>query len=310
MHANVLRELFRFSPITSRLIIRKIGFHAHNSLCKLSRFVSARRAVFLPGLSSVQAENWTRFRGDNGNGTSGQKGIPATWSPGDYDWDVELPGEGHSSPVIYGERLFVTSALDEGAVRYLSCLNATTGEQIWSTKVGYSRSHKHILGSWASSTPATDGERVYVAFADDEHYTLSAWDYEGHLVWRRNLGPFISQHGQGVSPVLFDGMVIVANDQMGPSSIIALDAKTGKTVWSTLRNVRKTSYSTPMIYQKEGKKPQLICVSGAMGVTSLDPYTGQMNWMTGEFPLRTVASPIAADGLILASCGGEAWANY
>ena len=104
--------------------------------------------------------------------------------------------------------------------------------------------------------------------------------------------------------MVFDGMVIMANDQMGPSSIIALEAQTGKTVWSTLRSVRRTSYATPMIYQNDGQKPQLICVSGAMGVTSLNPYTGRMKWMTGEFPLRTVASPIAGDGLIIASCGG------
>jgi outer membrane protein assembly factor BamB len=252
---------------------------------------------------SADAENWTRFRGDKGDGVSDQKGIPVTWSPGDYEWTVELPGVGHSSPVVYGDRLFVTSAVEEGALRYLFCLNANTGEQVWSTKVGSNRSHKHAKGSWASSTPATDGERVYVAFADEERYTLAAWDYEGHLVWRRNLGPFVSQHGQGVSPIVFDGMVIIPNDQRGPSSILALDANTGKTVWSTLRDIREASYSTPQIYQREGQKPQLICLSGAMGVTSLDPYTGEMNWMTGELPLRTVASPVIADGLILASCG-------
>lgn len=268
------------------------------------------RGLFLVGMislvcaSAVRAENWSRFRGDGGQGTSEQKGIPATWSEGDLDWNIELPGVGHSSPVIHGERLFVTSAVEEGAVRHLFCLNASTGEQLWSTTVGYNRSHKHVKGSWASSTPATDGERVYVAFADEERYTLSAWDYEGRLVWRRNLGPFVSQHGQGVSPIVFDGMVIMANDQRGPSTINALDAKTGKTVWSTLRSIREASYSTPQIYQREGQKPQLICLSGAMGVTSLDPYTGEMNWMTGELPLRTVASPIIADGLILASCGG------
>ncbi len=260
--------------------------------------------ICLSTFESVQAENWTRFRGDNGKGTSTQKGIPATWSQGDYEWNIELPGVGHSSPIIFGEKLFVTTATNEGAIRYLFCLNANTGEKIWSQTVGFNRSHKHNLGSWASSTPATDGKRVYVAFADQERYTLAAWDFEGQLVWRRNLGPFVSQHGQGVSPIVYDGMVMIANDQMGPSSIMAVNAETGKTVWSTLRNSRKTSYATPMVYEKEGQKPQLICASGAMGLTSLDPYTGQMNWMTGEFPLRTVASPILGGGLIISSCGG------
>ena len=261
-------------------------------------------ALVLTGGSASQAENWTGFRGDNGTGDSDQKGIPVSWSPGDYEWNIELPGEGHSSPVIYGDRLFVTSAVEQGAVRYLFCLNANTGEQIWSISVGHNRSHKHALGSWASSTPATDGQRVYVAFADQERYTLAAWDYEGQLIWRRNLGPFISQHGQGVSPIVFDGMVILPNDQDGPSSLMAFDAKTGKTVWSVLRSAREASYSTPQIYKGKDGKPQLICLSGATGVSSLDPYTGKVNWTTGELPARTVASPVIADGLIIATCGG------
>ena len=250
-----------------------------------------------------QAENWTRFRGDNGKGASEQKGIPTTWSPGDYEWNIDLPGVGHSSPVIYGNHLFVTSAIDEGAVRYLFCINAATGEQIWSKSIGLNKSSKHEFSSWASSTPATDGKRVYVPLADKERLTLAAWDFDGELVWRRNLGPFTGRHGLGVSPIVYDGMVFMSHDQKGPSSIIALDAETGKTVWSTLRTSRETAYCTPMIYQEEGEKPQLICTSGAMGVTSLDPYTGEMNWMSGEFPLRTVASPVAGEGVIIGSCG-------
>ena len=250
------------------------------------------------------AQNWTRFRGKNGAGISEQKGIPVTWSPGDYAWNVALPGVGHSSPVIWNDKLFLTSAVDRGAVRYLFCLNARTGRQIWARAIGLNRSHKHKKNSWASSTPTVDGERVYVAFADKESYLLAAYDMEGNLVWRRNLGSFESQHGQGVSPIVFEDLVIIPDDQDGPSSIIAVNRRTGKTVWSTLRSVRRTSYATPLVLRRPGKTPQLICASGAMGVTSLDPQTGRLNWYTGEFPLRTVASPILADGLIISSCGG------
>lgn len=260
-------------------------------------------ALAVMAVASAHAENWTRFRGDQGDGVSHQKGIPVTWSQGDYEWNIELPGIGHSSPVIFGDKLFITSAEDEGALRHLFCLNVNTGEQIWSITVGHNKSHKHIKGSWASSTPATDGERVYVTFSDEERSTLAAWDYQGHLIWRRNLGPFKSQHGQGVSPIVFDGMVILANDQDGPSSVMAFDAKTGKTVWSVLRSSRETAYATPMIYQPKGQKAQLITVSGPEGVTSLDPYTGKMNWTTGELPNRPVACPIISDGLIIASFG-------
>lgn len=255
--------------------------------------------------SSAQAQNWTRFRGNNGAGISDITGLPTVWSPGDFAWNIELPGTGHSAPVIWGDNLFVTSADEEGAVRYLFCLDAATGEEKWSRTTGGNRSRKHAKSSWASSTPATDGERVYVAFADKEDFTLDAYDFEGNLVWRRNLGNYESQHGLGASPIVFEDMVIMPNDQDGPSSIVALDARTGRTRWSTLRSFqdRKTSYSTPIVIQLPGEEPQLICVSGVMGITSLNPYTGHMNWMTGKFPLRTVASPVYGDGLIMASCG-------
>jgi outer membrane protein assembly factor BamB len=261
--------------------------------------------------SAVAQESWTRFRGVNGDGISVQKGIPTTWSPGDYAWNIELPGVGHASPIVWKDKLFVTSAIDEGALRFLFCLNPATGKEIWSKQVGFNRSHKHSKNSWASSTPATDGERVYLAFSDDEHYTFSAYDFDGDLVWQRLLGGFESQHGQGVSPILFDNLVIIANLQKGPSSVVALDKKTGRTVWSSVHSFYRTSYATPIIVRLKGERPQLVCASGALGVASLDPQTGHLNWMTGEFPepRRTVASPIVADGLLIQSCGGGGKGN-
>lgn len=252
------------------------------------------------------AGNWTRFLGENGTGISDQKGIPTSWSDGDYSWNVELPGVGHSSPVIWGEKLFVTSATDEGAVRYLICLDAKTGRQNWIRHAGMSRSRKHEFSSWASATPTVDAERVYVLFADKEDYAAAAYDHDGKLLWRRTLGCFESQHGQGVSPILFEDLLIVPNDQDGPSSIIALDRRTGETVWSTLRMIREASYATPFVLQAKEQPAQLICSSGAMGITSVDPRTGKLNWFSGEFPLRTVSCPAycEASGLIYQSCGG------
>lgn len=257
------------------------------------------------------AQNWTRFRGDNGTGISDQQGIPVKWSPGDYAWNIELPGEGHSSPVIFKDKLFITSAIDKGAVRYLFCLNAKTGERIWARSVGFNRSRKHKESSWASATPVVDADRVYIAFADKESYTLAAYDFDGELVWRRNLGAFESQHGQGVSPILFEQLIIIPNLQKGPSSVVAFDKKSGRSVWSSVQKFYKTSYSTPIIVKPDGEQPQLICASGALGMASLNPYTGKLNWNTGEFPSprRTVASPIYVDGLVIQTCGGGGKGN-
>ena len=249
------------------------------------------------------AENWPRFRGENGTGHVADR-FPTEWSPGDYEWNVEITGIGHSSPVIWKDTLFVTSAIDEGSVRFLHAVDTKTGQLKWTRFFGLNRSHKHNKNSWASGSPATDGERVYVPFADRDMYSLSAYDFSGNLAWRKRLGSFQSQHGQGVSPIVVGDLVIIPNDQQGPSSIIALDKRTGTTVWSSLRSFRKTSYATPMLLTLRDEAPQLICVSGATGVTSLDPLTGRQNWQAGEFPMRTVASPIFANGLIYASCGG------
>ncbi len=254
-------------------------------------------------ISPTWAQNWSRYRGDDGLGVSQAKGFPTSWSQGDYEWVVELPGEGHSSPVIWDGDLFVTTATDEGRVRYLLCLDAVTGKTKWSRAAGFNTNPKHAKNSFASSSPATDGERVYVAFADEERFGLAAYDIEGELVWRNWLGPFLSRHGQGTSPIVFEDLVIIPNDQDGPSSIVAYDRRDGRLVWSSLRESREASYATPLLIELPGKKPQLICLSGATGLSSLDPWSGSLNWSTGELPRRTVASPTYASGLVFAMCG-------
>ena len=254
-------------------------------------------------VSSVSAENWPRYRGADGLGVTAEKGIPASWSQGDYEWVTELPGEGHSSPVVWDQDLFVTSATDEGKSRQLHCLDATTGKIKWSRTSEFQSNPKHAKNSFASSTPATDGERVYVAFADEERFGLLAYDFEGNRLWQNDLGPFLSRHGLGASPIVFEDLVIIPNDQDGPSSIVAYDRRDGRLVWKSSRTAREASYATPLIIEPGGGKPQLICLSGATGLSSLDPWSGSLNWTTSALPARTVASPTYASGLVYAICG-------
>ncbi len=254
-------------------------------------------------------ENWPRFRGENGTGISRQDGFPVSWSQADYEWVVDLHGKGHSSPVIWGKRLFVTVGTEAGG-RILRCLNAETGQELWSQELGLEANHLHLKNSYASGTPAVDGERVYCTFADEKQYLVLAYTLEGDLVWSADLGSFTSQHGQGVSPIVAGELVIVPNDQMGPSTVAALDRKTGKIVWNSSRTFRRTSYSTPIIYHDPTGRDQVICVSGATGVTGLDLNTGRQLWISGQMPLRTVASPVMGHGLVIASCGSGGKGKY
>lgn len=266
-------------------------------------------SLLLPATPGFSQQNWPRFRGDNGTGVSDQKGIPTTFSPGDFAWNIKLPGKGHGSPIVWGDQLFVTSASetgeqDGGEKRELYCINVTNGEIAWKKDMGFNTSHKHAKNSFASSTPCTDGEQVFVAFADEQKLILTAYSMEGELNWRRILGAFTSQHGFGVSLMVYHDLIILPKDMMGSSSIMAFEKQTGSPVWTIPRKERKTSYATPMILQREGFPDQLITVSGASGISAHVPETGEVIWTTEEFPQRTVASPILAGGLIVASCGG------
>jgi outer membrane protein assembly factor BamB len=251
------------------------------------------------------AGNWSQFRGDEGTGVGASLRLPTRWSTDQILWTVDVPGVGHSSPVIWGKRLFLTSANESGTTRYLICLDADNGKTIWTRQLSFSRSHKHPKNSWASSTPALDGERIYFVFADSDRQILAAYDFDGNSVWEKSLGSFASQHAQGTSPIVFDDLVILANDQDGPSSIIACDKHTGHTVWSAPRKSgpQATSYATPFIYRPKEGPPQLICSSSLSGVSALDPHTGQTIWTTNSMPQRTVGSPVLAGGLLFQCCG-------
>jgi outer membrane protein assembly factor BamB len=251
------------------------------------------------------AGNWSQFRGDDLTGVSGNLRLPTRWSADQLLWTVDVPGVGHSSPVIWGNRLFLTSANETGTTRYLLCLNADSGKKIWSRQLTFSPSHKHPKNSWASSTPAIDGERIYFVFADSDRQIFSAYDFDGNPVWEKNLGRFKSQHAQGTSPIVFEDLVILANDQDGPSSIIACDKHTGHTIWTAPRKAgpQATSYATPFIYRPKDGPPQLICSSSLSGVSGLDPHTGQTIWTTKSMPQRTVGSPVLAGGLLFQCCG-------
>ena len=259
------------------------------------------------GIVAMTAANWPRFRGPNGTGISRDAHLPAHWNVTDtLLWKVRVPGEGKSSPIIWGDRIFLQSSTKNGNERVLFCFDLANGKTLWSQSVPGQRARTHRQNTLASSTPATDGERVYALFWDGTDLRLHAYDLDGRPVWDRDLGPFVSQHGAGASPIVYDGKVFVANDQDGQSKVMAFDARTGDTVWTQQRRAFRACYSAPFVLERPGRPTSLIVASTA-GITSYDPATGQVQWdwqwTFPRKPLRTVSSPIYSQGLIFANSG-------
>ena len=261
-------------------------------------------SILLPHVAGGQ--EWTRFRGPNGLGVSEATTIPIRWTTKDYNWRVKLPGIGYSSPVIWGNRVFVTAAMQEDGTRIIRCLDIAAGQLVWERSFPAMTFPMGNATGYDAASPTVDEDNVYMTWATPEHYLVLALDQrKGEEVWRRDLGPFQGDHGFGASPILFDDMLIVANDQTGTSFLVALDPKTGETRWKVDRRTAKTAYSTPVVYQPEEGPPQLILTCTAHGVSSLDPRSGKRYWeLTDAFGYqRIVGSPTVACGLIFASCG-------
>ena len=260
--------------------------------------------------SDCFGQQWTRFRGPNGSGVSRAQTIPAEWTEADFNWRVKLPGVGHSSPVLWKDRIFLTAADEQTGAKSALCLRADDGRLLWVRRFEASVHRKHQLNSFASSTPTVDADRVYFLWTTPDERTVQALDHAGNELWQTSLGSYKAGHGAGVSPILHDGLVIVADDQEGQSSVAALDVRTGKVRWRTLRET-KVAYSTPCIYRRPGRPAEIILTSWKRGITSIDPRDGRINWEIAVFDEKhtetSIGSPITAGDLVLGTCG---WLGY
>jgi len=261
--------------------------------------------------SQAACAEWTRFRGPNGSGVGQAEKLPAKWTEKDYNWRVALPGVGHSSPVLWGDRIFLTSGDRKTAKRFVLCLKTSDGSTLWQREFESKRHDMNEANSYGTSTPAVDEERVYLYWTTPDEITLLALTHEGKDVWRRNLGHYEGEHGSGTSPIVFEELVILNNNQASKCSLLAVDRKTGKTAWEIERHGDdvdwRGAYSTPMVYQPEGGPPQILFSDNwSRGITAVDPKTGKVAWQArGALSERSVGSPILASGLIVATCGSD-----
>ncbi len=279
-------------------------------------------AIFLISAPSASAqENWSRFHGDNGSGVSSDSALPSLWTDDDYAWQIDLPEVGSASPVIWDNRIFLSSSDPETAELIVMCLSAESGEKLWQKNFASSKYHLHSKNTYASSTMAVDGQRVYVAYANEQHTWLVALSHEGHQKWKRDFGPYVSSHGFGNSPMLYQDKVILVNSQQasklkpgqkpGDSRVIAVNASDGSDVWQTPLQATRVCYGVPCVYRSGDGKDQLIGANTGNGFYSIDPETGKFNWQTGDtFDKRVVASPVLARDLVMTTAGSGGGGNY
>jgi len=269
--------------------------------------------LLVPALLAITltatAQEWTRFRGPNGSGL-GTANLPEQLTDKDINWRCTLPGSGHSSPVIWGDRIFVTcapaAAPDAEAKRIVVCVGAKDGKILWQREFATGIYRKHADNSFASPSCAVDAERVFVWIAGPDKSELFALSQtDGKEIWQADLGPFKAQHGPGASPIVEKGTVILQSSQDEPGSFIAAwDAASGKSLWKKELKGGQHAIATPCILDAPGG-PQVISLSTDNGLLSFDPKTGGNLWSIPDiFKLRCIASPVlTAEGMIVAQCG-------
>ena len=264
--------------------------------------------------------NWPAWRGPLANGVAPHANPPVHWSEtNNLRWKIPLPGKAHSSPIVFGDLVFLLSAVPVGEAQkpvfdsapgvhdsvpvthrhqYLVlAVRRRDGRTQWQRVVREEFPHEggHTTGSQASNSPTTDGERLYVFFGSRGLYCL---DRSGEVKWQKDLGHMqtLHAHGEGSLPVLCGDALIVCWDQEGDSFLYAFDKRTGQQRWKVPRD-EKTSWSTPLVIEHEGKTE--IVVSATKRVRSYDPATGAQLWECAGLTDNVVSSPVCWKGLVI-----------
>ncbi|NNE00218.1 MAG: PQQ-like beta-propeller repeat protein [Pirellulaceae bacterium] len=262
---------------------------------------------------------WPQWRGPSSTGVAPGANPPVQWSDTEnVRWKTALPGRGHSSPIVWGDRIFVTTAVADGdkltpkmsgrpgehdnlpidsAHRYVViAIDPADGSIVWEKTVHRSVPHEggHYTASLASASPVTDGQHVYAFFGSHGLYCL---DFAGDVVWQKQLGKMHTKHGhgEGASPALHGDTLVVNWDHEEQSFLVALDKKTGAEIWRRERQ-EVTSWSSPLIVQQDGVTQAIVC--GTDRVRGYDLSTGETIWQCGGMSANIVATPVSADGML------------
>lgn len=283
-------------------------------------------ALLLAGTPRGVAENWPRFRGPSGQGLSSETGLPLTWSAtNNVRWKTPIAGEGWSSPILWGDRIFLTTVTDGQTKGHVLCLDRESGRVLWDRVVlDLVPLRKEQKNSYASPTPVTDGTTLGVVFGDG---TMLGMDFDGKLLWTNQDVRFYSRHGLGASPVLHEGLLIMPFDgskrvekagewpnnsedeKVGwrvpwdQARIVALDARTGTNVWTARRGSSRIAHITPNLIRTEAGW-ELVSQAGD-AIQGFDPKTGALRWTVYSQGEGVTPSFALGDGLVFTSSGFE-----
>ena len=268
---------FQFVPVTFRLVL-VVGW------------------LYGQGL---HASDWPQFRGTNGSGVSQARNLLVEFGPNrNVVWKINVPA-GLSSPILAGNRLFLTAHEDKK--RLVLCLNRQTGKVLWQREIMTDRTEpRHVLNDPTSPSPVTDGESVYAFFPE---FGLISYGSDGKERWRVPLGPFETQHGMSGSPILADGQVVLLVDQIKGSYLAAFNKADGSLKWKSMRPDLAGGYSTPVVY-RGAIGPAQVIVSGARELASYSAGTGEKLWWLNGLPYLQLTVPVLDRDTIYVNVSG------
>jgi outer membrane protein assembly factor BamB len=256
-------------------------------------------AVQMIAVSGEGARYWPRWRGPSGQGLVAGSGYLDSWSATEnVVWKSPVPGRGNSSPIIWGDQIFLTTAYQGGRRLSLLAFQRSSGKLLWEKFAPEGPAPSaHQKNGHASATPATDGQRIYVSFGARG---LMAFDMAGKVVWHQDLGPMEAYHGTAGSPLLYKDRIILYQDQYEDSFIAAFDARTGKQLWRTARDAR-VGWGTPIAIRAGGRDE--IIVHSQRTVQAYNPENGQELWQCGGSLYEVIPTPVVGYGMVFCPSG-------
>jgi len=253
----------------------------------------------------LSPSDWPAWRGPSNDGVAPDQPIATQWDARtNIVWSADVPGRGHSSPVVVGQRLFLATALEDQQQQMVLAYDRDSGEPIWSAvahRGGFTdRDRVHAQSTYANGTVACDGKQLYAAFLNAGRVHVTALGVDGRRLWQTDVGPFCSLYGYAPSPILYRSLVVVAADHVEGGYLAAIDRDTGQIAWRTPRPAL-SSYSSPMVAEVDGRPQLLIC--GCELVASFDPDTGKRNWSCPGTTESTCGTMVT-DGMNVYASGG------